>query len=451
MQTAPILTLMPSGLHFLVAAKRSEIAHLKQLAQTSALVSASAQLVHSLQRERGLSNLFLASGYDQWLSDLNKQTEDSARGEARLRLCLAEMVEADEPVLHRPRVLNRIALALQGLDALPFLRQDVCTRSLTPGTATTGFIRLIDALLAMVFEAADASTDPDISNCLVAMFNLMQGKELAGQERAAGSALFASGRADRSQQEHLIHLIESQERNFAVFLSFADEPVLNAWARSAPLAVMPQELQRLRKALLECLDGGPLSTDCSQRWFDTCTERIEAMKLVEDALALELKNLCEKRIKISLDELTRFELVSKAPLASPAAQERAARHFFSQATLASTVLSTSRISGDPESNRGANGSGHGTELEKSILDMVRDQARQLQTMTEELEAARASLNERKVIERAKGLLMAHRRLTEDEAHKTMRQMAMNQNRRLIDVANAVLAMADVLPAVQSAP
>ncbi|GAA6142000.1 nitrate- and nitrite sensing domain-containing protein [Hydrogenophaga sp. 5NK40-0174] len=432
---------MPSGLHFLVAAKQSEIAHLEQLAQTSALVSASAQLVHSLQRERGLSNLFLASGDDQWATALEKQTEDSVRSEARLRICLAEMVEADEPVLHRPRVLNRIALALQGLDALPFLRQDVSRKGLKPAGATVAFIRLVDALLSMVFEAADASAEPDISNCLVAMFNLMQGKELAGQERAAGAALFASGKADRNQQEHLIHLIESQERNFTVFLNFADEAVLNVWARSASLAVMPQELQRLRKALLESADGGPLSTDCSQRWFDACTDRIEAMKLVEDALASELKILCEKRIQISKNELARFELVAKAPLASPAAQEQAARHFFAQTSASTATLPANRISSDPE----AGASAGGTELEKSILDMVRDQARQLQTMNEELEAARASLNERKVIERAKGLLMAHRRLTEDEAHKTMRQMAMNQNRRLIDVANAVLAMADVLP------
>ncbi len=90
-------------------------------------------------------------------------------------------------------------------------------------------------------------------------------------------------------------------------------------------------------------------------------------------------------------------------------------------------------------------SGYGPHLERSILDLVQEQARRLQTMGEELDTVRASLNERKLIERAKGLLMAHRQLTEDQAHKTMRQMAMNQNRRLIEVAEAVLAMADVLP------
>jgi AmiR/NasT family two-component response regulator len=66
-------------------------------------------------------------------------------------------------------------------------------------------------------------------------------------------------------------------------------------------------------------------------------------------------------------------------------------------------------------------------------------------MEAELDTARASLLERKVIERAKGLLMAHRRLSEDEAHKLMRDTAMQQGKKMLDVAQAILSMAHVLP------
>jgi hypothetical protein len=86
----------------------------------------------------------------------------------------------------------------------------------------------------------------------------------------------------------------------------------------------------------------------------------------------------------------------------------------------------------------------GPQLERSVLDMVQEQARRLQAMGDELAAARATLSERKVVERAKGLLMAHRRLSEAEAHKMLRDTAMNQNRRLVDVAESVLAMSDFL-------
>jgi AmiR/NasT family two-component response regulator len=85
------------------------------------------------------------------------------------------------------------------------------------------------------------------------------------------------------------------------------------------------------------------------------------------------------------------------------------------------------------------------QIGRSVLELVRAQTQRLQAMSAELDAVRASLNERKLIERAKGLLMAHRHLREDEAHRLLRETAMNQNKRLVDVAEAVLAMADMLP------
>ena len=68
-------------------------------------------------------------------------------------------------------------------------------RATTAGEATQHFSRVIAALLALVFEAADVAAEPAVSRLLVALFNLMQGKELAGQERASGAAAFAAGGA----------------------------------------------------------------------------------------------------------------------------------------------------------------------------------------------------------------------------------------------------------------
>jgi response regulator NasT len=62
----------------------------------------------------------------------------------------------------------------------------------------------------------------------------------------------------------------------------------------------------------------------------------------------------------------------------------------------------------------------------------------------ELGAAQQKLAERKFVERAKGLLMKARNLTEEEAYHTLRRMAMERNRRLGDVARSVLEMADLI-------
>jgi AmiR/NasT family two-component response regulator len=54
--------------------------------------------------------------------------------------------------------------------------------------------------------------------------------------------------------------------------------------------------------------------------------------------------------------------------------------------------------------------------------MVQDPSKRLQEVSDELDTVKAALNDRKLVERAKGLIMAHRQLTEDEAHKTLRTM-----------------------------
>ncbi|MNW02632.1 Nitrate regulatory protein [compost metagenome] len=70
----------------------------------------------------------------------------------------------------------------------------------------------------------------------------------------------------------------------------------------------------------------------------------------------------------------------------------------------------------------------------------------LQDMQAEIDKARATLQERKTIERAKGVLMNYRQLSEGDAYKLIRQTAMNQNRRMLDVADAILSTLELLPA-----
>jgi len=152
------------------------------------------------------------------------------------------------------------------------------------------------------------------------------------------------------------------------------------------------------------------------------------MKQVEDQLAHGLQQACEQRMAAARQELATLETLR--PSTEPPRDE--ALSFFQDAHNPTPLESATQPS-------------YGLQLQRSMLELVQEQARRLQSMSEELDTVRASLNERKLVERAKGLLMAHRQLSEAEAHKTLRQMAMNQNRRLLEVAEAVLAMADVLP------
>jgi hypothetical protein len=320
---------------------------------------------------------------------------------------------------------------LPGLDALAGLRRRIGALDIDAAQSTAAFGKLIAGLIAVVFEAADGATDPEISRLLVALFNFMQGKEFAGQERACGAAAFASGRNDGARQQQWLHLIASQEHCFELFADFAAPGVAEVWG-SVQAAAQLAELERLRRIACAAPAGVALDSELSQDWFDCCTRRIDAMQAVEERLTADLRQLCLRKTTQARSELQAHEVL----LASLQGESGATADFF---------LDTPAT---PEAPAG--GAPYGRQLERSILDMVQEQSRRLQAMGDELDTVRAALNERKLVERAKGLLMAHRRIREEEAHKMLRQTAMNQGRRLVEVAESVLAMAEYLP-VDKAP
>jgi response regulator NasT len=83
------------------------------------------------------------------------------------------------------------------------------------------------------------------------------------------------------------------------------------------------------------------------------------------------------------------------------------------------------------------------KMVKSILQIAILQFGKFRKLQEELEKSKSALVERKVVERAKGLLMAHKGLTEEEAYRFLRKMAMDQNKRLAEIAESVLALAQL--------
>jgi len=78
---------------------------------------------------------------------------------------------------------------------------------------------------------------------------------------------------------------------------------------------------------------------------------------------------------------------------------------------------------------------------KPILDTTISRFNAYQKLRKELEEARRALEERKLIERAKGILMSERRLSEAQAYELLRKSAMNDNRRLVELASAIVVAA----------
>jgi len=83
------------------------------------------------------------------------------------------------------------------------------------------------------------------------------------------------------------------------------------------------------------------------------------------------------------------------------------------------------------------------ERMRSILDLCISRFNAFSRLQSELEQTRSALEERKVIDRAKGILMKAKNLSEEQAYTLLRKTAMNENRKIAEVAQSVVTAAEL--------
>lgn len=422
----------PTAGDYLIASKSCELMNLQYFLQMGKLVQCISNLVHALQCERGASNVFLGSGGERFASERESMVAESDRLLADFYQALTEIHRELTAHPVSSRLLNQLASALHGLDGLQELRRCVLARKVTAASATEDYSSLIHNLIAVVFEAADTAVDPTIAGLLVAMVHLMNGKEFCGQERAVGSAGFSSGRFDRALSGRMMHLIEAQERCFEVFTSFADDDSLALWEklRQNPRESDIEKLRQRGTAIGRFKDLDPALAD---EWFRLMTERMDELKTVEDSVEGCFHARCTERFADARNSLAHQETLI-ASLDARDAREPASRPLL--------VLCDS--GGEQPGGDTWESDGVGQQFGRSIFDLVQEQTRRLQQMTDELQSAREALEDRKTQEKAVLLLMEHRKISNDEAHRVLRKLAMDQGRKLPEVARALVSMADVL-------
>ncbi|WP_221797503.1 nitrate regulatory protein [Oceanobacter mangrovi] len=410
---------------FLLAAKRAEISALKQLLVSCALVTRVTNLTHELQRERGISNTFLVSHGERFEQQRNDELKATAVAEQSFRDALNQLdINSSDP--SSARVFSSLAFVLHCLDELPALRALISTQQISALDCTSAFNRLIAGLLTVVFEAADVSSDPDITRALVAMFNFMQGKEYAGQERARGVIGFAAGEFSNAQQEHLRSLQDAQQRCFDIFSEFS-QTIQGAQWRQLESDQSATELEKMRQMITRYRRGDTLPTAISEVWYAVATQRIDHMQQLEHQLAGDLLQLCQGKIDQAEEDLRLHS-----------------EHLKELASVEAPPMSP--VSGLPDATGPAVNvmPGVNIKLARSISDLLQGQAERLQRISDELTEARQALDERKLIEKAKGLLMQNQGIKEEEAYKQIRQAAMDNNKRIVEVAANIVSVAELL-------
>jgi response regulator NasT len=86
------------------------------------------------------------------------------------------------------------------------------------------------------------------------------------------------------------------------------------------------------------------------------------------------------------------------------------------------------------------------ERVRSILDVTISRFHAFDRLQSELQQAKSALEDRKIIEQAKAILMQQRGCSEDDAYVLLRRTAMNQNRKIAELARSLVAAAALLRA-----
>jgi len=415
----------PSPLMYLTASRQCEIANLRNLLHTGHLTAIISQLIHELQRERGASNIWLCSQGRMFGDELPQRARQVSQIIASMMAKLPAIPSPENASQGRSRVFSRIASAIYALSELPALRDAIRQFTLSHAQAMAQFNHIIRQLLNLAFEMIDTASDPEVSRALIAMFSFIQGKELAGQERATGSAGYAAGEFSQEQSERMVALIGAQERCFSSFSQFADEENLQRW-RS--IATCDSDVERLRR--IACTRTTPEAggTEMALRWYQLMTRRIDGLKVIEDGLAHHLTRCCHDSIRRA--ETRREEQEEDIHQAVSGLENRSAYSVY-----------VAGRDGFQQEVQQLDSGGLTPQLGRSVLELVQAQSERLQAQDNELAAMRATLNERKQIDQAKVLLMRHHNYNEEQAWQTLRKMAMDQNRRIADVAIALLSVA----------
>ena len=81
---------------------------------------------------------------------------------------------------------------------------------------------------------------------------------------------------------------------------------------------------------------------------------------------------------------------------------------------------------------------------KSILDLCVSRFNAFAKLQDELDRTKMALEERKVIDRAKGILMKLKGLTEEEAYVLLRSTAMREKKKIGEIAPSILTASEIL-------
>jgi methyl-accepting chemotaxis protein len=248
----------------------------KRLVQLTSIASGVGDFVHELQKERGTSSIFLASGGKSFGPELIAQR----RASEEVRALLAKLATQEDLDAASRRLLLQVE---ESLAAIIETRPKIDEKKATPAQAIEVYTTSIKQLLGVITHIATLSPDRQIGNMLTALVGVVLAKENTGVERAVGAAGFTAGKFDQAFLRRFISVGAQREALLNIFRAFAtkEQVALLEKIQNSPEA---SETQRLREIAIRSFVSGNVESIAPGVWFKSATAYIDLLMDVEDKL-----------------------------------------------------------------------------------------------------------------------------------------------------------------------
>jgi methyl-accepting chemotaxis protein len=261
-----------------------EMSKLTRLTKLSVVYS---NLVHELQKERGMTAGFLSTKGATFRDKLIVQRQEVNNQNALTVDYLTNNSFNNKKII---RLNNKIVQQYSEIDNI---RSRVDQQIISISKALSYYTELNKNLLSLSTIISEMSSDSTVSKEVFAYYNFMQGKERAGIERAVLSSTFSTNQFSDGMLVKLVTLISEQNTYMRSFTSFTNDKNGAFFVQKMSNPVI-KEVLKLRRIAIEKSAQGQFGIK-STYWFDQSTKRIVIFKEIENYLADSLLKLVENK------------------------------------------------------------------------------------------------------------------------------------------------------------
>ena len=293
----PILIMLAFGLYqsYQLNKVRVESSQLQTMVEFSVFAS---NLVHELQKERGMTAGYLGSKGAKFAAEIKQQRRHTDEKLKQLR----DFLKQFDASAISAQFASELEKALAKFNALATTRQSVDDLNIKLGDALAYYTGINASLLDLIADMSKLATNKDIAIMVAAYANFLQGKERAGIERAVLANTFSKDQFSGKLFLKFLSLVNTQKNYQNVFLSLA-RPQDAEFLQQTLQGNFIDETERMRQVAMDKSQSGGFGIDPAY-WFKMQTGKINLLKKVEDHLADTLAKTAQ-----SIHDQANFDLL----------------------------------------------------------------------------------------------------------------------------------------------